>query len=94
MRTFLAAVLLLLLGCGGAHAQLSCTVGTQTTLLNQFSDNAAIGSITPANIRNVVCSMIKPRIWQSRAMSRTGASCSTSRARARRRAIASSPRVA
>src|ERR1700722_5155012 len=40
-----------------ASAQLSCSIQNLATLLAQFSDNAGNGSITPANVRNLVCSV-------------------------------------
>lgn len=46
----------LALGPLGARAQVGCNQQTTGALLAQFSDTAAPGSITPANLRNVVCS--------------------------------------
>src|SRR5216683_3821429 len=41
---------------GPVLAQISCTTSlTQSQLLNQFSDSAAPNSITPGNIRNIIC---------------------------------------
>lgn len=55
-------VLLLALLAGVAlpsSAQLSCSTQSQAVLLPQFSDNAAAGSIAPANVRNIICSDIQ-----------------------------------
>ncbi len=56
MRKFLFAALLCVLPCS-AWAQLGCTPQAQAVLLNQFSDLAPAGSITPQNIRNIICSI-------------------------------------
>lgn len=50
------ALAALLLAPAGAGAQTSCTPANTAALLSQFSDNAAPASITPANVRNVICS--------------------------------------
>jgi hypothetical protein len=39
-----------------AEAQLACAIQNQTTLLGEFSDNVPPGTITPQNVRNVICS--------------------------------------
>lgn len=58
MRNWLSWCLCLMVGvwASPALAQTSCTVTSSGALLSQFSDTAANGSITPANVRNVVCS--------------------------------------
>ena len=51
---------LALTGCAlpqPAAAQISCSVLTENQLLLSFSDNAPAGSITPASLRNFVCSV-------------------------------------
>lgn len=59
-RLRLAAVALALLAAPwAAKAQLACNTGlSQTALLTEFSDNAAIGSITPANVRDIICNVL------------------------------------
>lgn len=53
----LALGLALALGWGqGALAQTACSTQNTASLLGQFSDNAGAGSITPQNVRNVICS--------------------------------------
>ena len=56
MRRLLAAFCLLLLTCGYASAQTGCTAETDAANLNALRDGQAAGSITPAIIRNLVCS--------------------------------------
>lgn len=40
-----------------AMAQTSCSSISETTLLNEFADNQAAGSIVPAYVRNLICSI-------------------------------------
>lgn len=53
-------VLVILLGglefCPGAKAQVACTAQSQASVLSSFADNVASGSITPATVRNLICS--------------------------------------
>jgi hypothetical protein len=42
----------------GAHAQLACTIQTQSQLLAEFSDLVPAGAITPQIMRNFVCSSV------------------------------------
>lgn len=51
----LYALLIVILTYKTAYAQLGCTQQTQVTLLSQFADNAAVGSIRPSSIRNIIC---------------------------------------
>lgn len=49
---------LVLAGTVAAHAQVSCNPNlTESQILNTFSDNAGPGTITPATMRNFVCSV-------------------------------------
>jgi hypothetical protein len=56
-RLVLALFISIFVSIGVAKAQTSCTTITQTQILNSFSDNAAVGSITPQTLRNFVCSI-------------------------------------
>lgn len=58
IRNILAAALLALWSVA-ASAQTSCTVSNLAGLVGQFSDSAGAGSITPANVRNVICSAVQ-----------------------------------
>jgi hypothetical protein len=42
----------------GAQAQTGCSLQSQNTLLTEFSDSAGAGAITPAVLRNFICSTI------------------------------------
>lgn len=57
MRKLLLAAAAFIGLVGGAHAQTSCTVQTQSQLLFKFADNVAPSSIVPSDLRNLVCSI-------------------------------------
>ena len=59
MKKLLLALLALIALQTAAMAQTACTISAQSTLLSQFSDNAGVGSITPRNVRNVICSSVQ-----------------------------------
>lgn len=60
MRKLAVATLALasVLAANAAKAQLACSTSAQATLLAEFSDSAAVGSITPRNIRDIICSTL------------------------------------
>jgi hypothetical protein len=41
-----------------ANAQFSCNTYPSATMLAEFGDNAPLGSITPAYVRNIICSQL------------------------------------